>query len=194
MTWRVCFRWFPSLSPWDYSPVHHSGKQASQLAAVSCLLSITRFTPSLPYLHCCCCCCLVTQSCLTPATPRTAARQVPLSMGFPRQEYQDGSPFISPGTFPAQGSNPCFLLGRWILWPRGHRGGPSHYWYTKDLHLNSCLREPRVIQLSLYFMPTESLLQMAFYTKIWYIVFIKQELPDLQSLGGWEQWCVEARA
>ena len=31
------------------------------------------------------------------ATPRTVARQVPLSMGFSRQEYWTGLPFSSPG-------------------------------------------------------------------------------------------------
>ena len=34
------------------------------------------------------------------ATPRTVAHQVPLSMGFPRQEYWSGLPFPSPGDFP----------------------------------------------------------------------------------------------
>ena len=31
------------------------------------------------------------------ATPWTVARQVPLSMGFPRQEYWSGLPFPFPG-------------------------------------------------------------------------------------------------
>ena len=39
----------------------------------------------------------VAKSCLTLATPRTEARQAPLSMGIPRQEYWDGLPFPSPG-------------------------------------------------------------------------------------------------
>ena len=34
------------------------------------------------------------------ATPWTVAHQVPLSMGFPRQEYWSGLPFPSPGNFP----------------------------------------------------------------------------------------------
>ena len=29
--------------------------------------------------------------------PWTVAHQVPLSMGFPRQEYWNGLPFLSPG-------------------------------------------------------------------------------------------------
>ena len=41
------------------------------------------------------CCCLVTKLCLT-VTPGTIARQTPLSMGFPGQEYWSGLPFPSP--------------------------------------------------------------------------------------------------
>ena len=40
---------------------------------------------------------LVTKSYPTLATPWTVARQSPLSMGFPRQEYWSGLPFLSPG-------------------------------------------------------------------------------------------------
>ena len=36
-------------------------------------------------------------------TPWTVARQVPLSMGFPRQEYWKGLPFPSPGDIPSSG-------------------------------------------------------------------------------------------
>ena len=37
------------------------------------------------------------------------ASKVPLSMGFPRQEYRSGLPFPLQEIFPTQGSNPCFL-------------------------------------------------------------------------------------
>ena len=43
---------------------------------------------------------LVAKSCLTLATPRTEARQAPLSVGFSRQEYCSGLPFPSPGDLP----------------------------------------------------------------------------------------------
>ena len=39
-------------------------------------------------------------------TPRTPARQAPLSMGFSRQKCWSGLPFPPPGD---QGSNPCLL-------------------------------------------------------------------------------------
>ena len=41
----------------------------------------------------------VTQSCLTLATPWTAAYQAPSSMGFSRQKYWSGVPLPSPMTF-----------------------------------------------------------------------------------------------
>ena len=39
-------------------------------------------------------------------TPWTVAYQLPLSMGFPRQEYWNGLPFPSPGDFPDPGIEP----------------------------------------------------------------------------------------
>ena len=41
---------------------------------------------------------LVTKTCSTLAIPWTVACQVPLSMGFSRQEYWSGLPFPSPGS------------------------------------------------------------------------------------------------
>ena len=41
--------------------------------------------------------CMLAQSCPTLATPWIVANQGPLSMGFSRQEYQNGLPFPTPG-------------------------------------------------------------------------------------------------
>ena len=50
---------------------------------------------------------LVAKSCQTLLmTPGTVACQVPLSMGFPRQEYCSGLPFPSPGDLPDLGIEP----------------------------------------------------------------------------------------
>ena len=46
---------------------------------------------------------LVTKLCLTLATSWTVAHQVPLSMGFPRQEYWNGLPLPSPRDLPDPG-------------------------------------------------------------------------------------------
>ena len=48
-------------------------------------------------------------------TPWTVARQAPLSMGFPRQEYWSGLPFPPPGILLTQGWNPHLLHCRWSL-------------------------------------------------------------------------------
>ena len=45
----------------------------------------------------CCFCCLVVVMSNSFETPWTVARQDPLSLGFPRQEYWSGLPFPSPG-------------------------------------------------------------------------------------------------
>ena len=42
------------------------------------------------------------------ATPWSTACQGPLSMGFPRQEYQSGLPFPSQGNLPDPGTEPMF--------------------------------------------------------------------------------------
>ena len=44
------------------------------------------------------------------ATPWTVARQVPLSMGFPKQEYWSGLPHSPPGDLPDPGIEPTFLV------------------------------------------------------------------------------------
>ena len=54
-----------------------------------------------------CCCCLVGQLFRLFETLWTVARQVPLSMGFPRQGYQSELPFPSPGRLPDPGIEPA---------------------------------------------------------------------------------------
>ena len=68
-------------------------------------------------------------------TPWTAARQAPLSMGFPRQEDWTGLPFPSPGIFPTQGLNPCLLFGRWIL----HHGATSEVLFFVCVYVCLCV-------------------------------------------------------
>ena len=71
--------------------------------------------------------CSVTQSGLALWTPWTVARQAPLSLEFPRQEYWSGLPFPTRGSsWPRDGS--CIAcvscIGRWILYHLGHLGSP----------------------------------------------------------------------
>ena len=57
--------------------------------------------------------CLVTQSC--PTLCDHIVRQVPLSMGFSRQEYWSGLPVPSPGDLPGPGTKPgsSILKAEW---------------------------------------------------------------------------------
>ena len=62
------------------------------------------------------CCCLVAKQlfCDSFVIPQTVAHQVPLSMGFSRQEYSSGVAIPSPGDLPDPGmetSSPA-LVGR----------------------------------------------------------------------------------
>ena len=52
---------------------------------------------------------LVAKSCLTLMTPWTVACQVPLSVGFSRQESWSELPFPSPGDLPNPGIEPRSL-------------------------------------------------------------------------------------
>ena len=53
---------------------------------------------------------LDTKSCPTLVTPRTGARQAPLSVGFPREGYWSGLPFASPGDLPNPGIEPSSFV------------------------------------------------------------------------------------
>ena len=72
---------------------------------------------------------IVAKQSLTLATPSTLARQTPLSMGFPRQEYWSGLPFASPGDLPNPGLEPTFpaLAGRF---PTAEPPGLPKCWCT----------------------------------------------------------------
>ena len=91
-----------------------------------------RLVPSHPVcthfqMYCCCYCCLVTESVVSDsfATPWTIACQVPLSMGFPRQEFWSGLPFYL-GIFPTQGSNPHLLHWQADSLPLNHQASPPN--------------------------------------------------------------------
>ena len=64
--------------------------------------------------------------------PCTVAHQAPLSMQFPRQEYWNGLPFLSPGDLPNPGIEPTILAslvlqaGSLPMSHLGSPGSPSH--------------------------------------------------------------------
>ena len=60
--------------------------------------------------------------CISFATPWTVARQAPLSIGFPKQEYWSGLPFPPPGDLPDPGIkpvSPVLACGFFITEPPG---------------------------------------------------------------------------
>ena len=71
----------------------------------------------------------VTQSCPTLCNPMDCSYQAPLSMGFSRQEYWSGLPFLSPGDLP----NPGFEPGSPALQAdalQSEPPGKSHIYFT----------------------------------------------------------------
>ena len=81
-----------------------------------------------------CCCYLVTKSCLTLEISWTVACQVPLSMGFPRQEYWSGFSFPSAGDLPDTGTKPMSpaLADRFFITDR--QGSPRGM--INDVHIS----------------------------------------------------------
>ena len=66
------------------------------------------------------------------ATPWIVARQTPLSMAFPRQEYLNGLLFPPPGDLQTLGSNQhlwCLLHRHADSSPLRHLESPQVYWY-----------------------------------------------------------------
>ena len=80
-------------------------------------------------LQCVSACVLSHLSCLQLCvTPGAAARQAPLSTGFPRQEYRSGLPCPPPGDLPDLGIKPTSLvscISRQGLYHERHLGGPN---------------------------------------------------------------------
>ena len=76
------------------------------------------------------------------ATPWTAAHQASPSMGFSRQEYWSGLPFLLQGIFLTQGSNLGLLHCRQTLYPLSHQGSPTLSWYVypnQDANIDALL-------------------------------------------------------
>ena len=94
------------------------------------------------------------KSCRCLVNPWTVARQAPLSMGFPRQEYWSGLPFSTPGDLPDPGIKPCVscngrqILYHWATWepkfsesnlnPKSLEKLPS-FWNKKYIFYQFCL-------------------------------------------------------
>ena len=88
--------------------------------------------------------CLCLRAHALTVTPWTVAHQAPLSMGFSRQEYWSGLPFLLQGIFPTQGLNPGLPHCGLTLYRLSHRGDSERRPHLLD-RAASCV----LIQLSL---------------------------------------------
>ena len=91
--------------------------------------------------------------------PWPVAHQIPLSMGFPRQEYWSGLPFLSPGDLPNPGIEPSLLHCEQILYHLSHKG--SHQIFT--LSYNGCLIWICLDDLNLNIKPLNTLILSTHY-------------------------------
>ena len=73
------------------------------------------------------CYCLVMSSSFV--TPWTVTHQAPLSMGFPKQDYWSGLPFLSPGDLPNSGIEPTSPAWQVGSLPLIHLGSPECCYY-----------------------------------------------------------------
>ena len=75
---------------------------------------------------------LVIKSCPMLVTPWTVVHQVPLPMGFFRQEYWSGLPFPSPGVLPDPGIEPRSPALQVDSLPIEPPGKPIVHWTYKE--------------------------------------------------------------
>ena len=122
----------PSMVRWPWNLGRSSCIWVDDTGTWATTSLCSRLVPSHPVcthfqMYCCCYCCLVTESVMSDsfATPWTIACQVPLSMGFPRQEFWSGLPFYL-GIFPTQGSNPHLLHWQADSLPLNHQASPPN--------------------------------------------------------------------
>ena len=107
-----------------------------KLQVIEALTFLIMVTVSQGYIPVMCMCVL---SCFSRVwlfvTPWTVACQVPLSMGFSRQEYCSGLPCPSPGGFRNPGIKPrslAFAGGFFTIW--ASKGSPNIYIYTMEYY------------------------------------------------------------
>ena len=99
LPFRFCF-WFPS-------PHHITFQHSSLVVSISAVLTSTPSPGSL--FNCRVHAAKLLQSYPTLCDPIDCTHQVPLSMGFSKEEYWSGLPFLLQGIFPTQGWNAGLL-------------------------------------------------------------------------------------
>ena len=124
--WKMCF-WQRML--WIYKTLVSFSPGPTQVIFQGSLESHTPI------------CCLVANLCLTE-TPWTGAHQAPLSMGFPRQEYWNGLPFLSPGALPDPEIEPGSLVLQADLYHLSDQRRPTDSEWSEVAQSCPTLRDP----------------------------------------------------
>jgi len=124
------------------------------------------------------CCGLVAKSCLTFSfmTPWIIAHQVPLSLGFPRQEYWSGLPFLSPGDLINSGIKLVSAALAEDSLPLSHQGSPWTFyilWILTSNRSNGRRRQWHPTPV-IFFFPTP--------------VILPRKSHGRRSLVGWSPW------
>ena len=89
------------------------------------IIMTTRRDTSIPKMLPCAVLCLVAQSCLTLCDPMDCSQPGSSAHGdSPGKNTGVGCHALLQGIFPTQGSNPCLLYCRWILYHLSHQGSP----------------------------------------------------------------------
>ena len=125
--WLLVFSFLNNVNgPRDWH-TEWSQKEEKKYCILAHLWNLGKNVMLLLFFFFFCCCSLVTKSCLTLATPWTwtIALQVPLSMGFPRQEYWSGLSFPSPEDLPYPGIKPITPAWQADSLPLSHQGSPQ---------------------------------------------------------------------
>ena len=119
--WMLSFKLAFSLSSFTFKSLFSSSLLSAIRVGIICISEVAEILPGIlipacesssPAFHITYSAgvqvCSIVKLCLILVTPWTIAHQTPRSMGFSRQEYQNGLPFPSPGSFPNPGVEPMF--------------------------------------------------------------------------------------
>ena len=123
------------------------------------------------------------------AIPRTVAHQVPLSTGFPRQEYWSRLPFPPPGDLPNPGTGPVSpvspVLAGGFLTTEPSRKPPGYLW----LSVKSRVPKPSYFQicpLNAYSRMIENFHKEGWEPKNWCFQIVVLEKTFENPLDSWE--------
>ena len=129
------------------------------------------------------------------ANPWTIAHQAPLSMGFSRQEYWSGLPFLSPGNLPEPGIKPRSpsLLHWQSLLPLHHLRSlkwaeePNRHFSKEDVQMTNSHRRWYSILLTIKEVETKTTMRYHFRPVSWPLLKKKIWL-DFFIQTGWNSW------